>query len=1263
MSEDLGTSENWGRPEDDPSWGEEEQSLPSSSRPSQLIETLSSVDDMGVLQALSQLSEELSMVQEDQITSYPLPQLIPILVQCLQRDSIPDLMLHAINCIINLIDILPNLTKIFVSSGAIPAICAKLTSFEFIDLAESAIKALEKLGHEHGQAILQEGILSALVELVYFFDVETQKRIMRVLTQLASAATNHELYVQFVEPALPSLLPHLNSDENSPLTELALQFFYVLIEAVGESGESPRSRTDSLCERGLLTSLVELLQTRLDLIGRVFEVLERLATTSAEVAESLLNFGIISSIAQSLRYEFKEADNIKEALGLINALLPETVRPLRALIPRAVPSLKKTTEDLQLRLDFFQGNPHFIDSLAELVIPRVLSSFDKIDHRSVKSKSLKAFDSLLILGTVDTLTALIDPVVFASFVQELLYSNDQGVLELSLSIVSTAYEKLPGQFIKRFAREGVHEKLKSLSKLHELMGEAAESSVLVQLSAVCAQLEEGEAALALEELKTILEGAEGVTSSEVFHSQLPISLFKWLSQDPANSNHLKAAWPPSTLSKLLKLLILSLKFTESLTIQVREGRGSSMQVIASLSSEAVVSLQHILEPSDDPEVTAKQRCFESCDEFQMSTQLFMTLDAVADKLLAVEKPEDLENLARRQTSYKDRLVQRKRQLREGRFDVSRALQELGISDAQEDFLRDMEAEHKQQMIEQMIKSNQEEAEAEQDELMRHLAEIERLNQPSSDLQVEFSLDGQLLENWTSLFSLAPRGEEQLKLGFKFLNKQLCCSAAYVDADDCFRHCIAEASDVGLPCTSEVYPVLRLIKLLYLFNASINLNIPQESFFSSKLSGLISRQSDDAAMMLTDTCPEWISSLLRSCQFLFPFELRLNVLRRTNFTGLSIRQLLSAYRRTQIDPVNKRKFTIHRTDLLGEALRIFSEPRTVRHNILEFDYAGEEGTGLGPTLEFYYMLSKELRMLKVWRNSGEETGLFPAPDSKEDLGFWESLGRMVGKALADDKLLELPLSPVLWKLIFRKPVQFNDLAQVDPTLASHLTELLGVSRHSAEVPALYRGSSIESLHMTFTVPGYDSIELKPDGSQTSVTAENLAEFVDLAAMVTLFQTPQAEAIRLGMYSVIDLSKLEYLTCSELETVLCGSNDEDWEQSVLQEALVAAHGYTKASETILNLVSVMQDFTAHQRRLFLSFITGSPRLPIGGFKAISPPLTVVRKDPTLPGGSPDQYMPSVMTCQNYLKLPDYSSAAVLKKNLIYAMEEGRETFHFS
>jgi E3 ubiquitin-protein ligase TRIP12 len=100
----------------------------------------------------------------------------------------------------------------------------------------------------------------------------------------------------------------------------------------------------------------------------------------------------------------------------------------------------------------------------------------------------------------------------------------------------------------------------------------------------------------------------------------------------------------------------------------------------------------------------------------------------------------------------------------------------------------------------------------------------------------------------------------------------------------------------------------------------------------------------------------------------------------------------------------------------------------------------------------------------------------------------------------------------------------------------------------------------------------------------------------------------------------------------------------------------------SNSVKNLLQTMSEFDASQRREFLQFTTGSPKLPIGGFKSLTPMFTVVCKPSEHPYTS-DDYLPSVMTCVNYLKLPDYSTLKIMKKQLFMAVREGQGAFHLS
>lgn len=57
-----------------------------------------------------------------------------------------------------------------------------------------------------------------------------------------------------------------------------------------------------------------------------------------------------------------------------------------------------------------------------------------------------------------------------------------------------------------------------------------------------------------------------------------------------------------------------------------------------------------------------------------------------------------------------------------------------------------------------------------------------------------------------------------------------------------------------------------------------------------------------------------------------------------------------------------------------------------------------------------------------------------------------------------------------------------------------------------------------------------------------------------------------------------------------------------------------------------------------------------------------FTVVCK-PAEPPFTSDDFLVSVMTCQNYVKLPDYSDINVLREKLLTAITEGQGAFHLS
>ena len=209
-----------------------------------------------------------------------------------------------------------------------------------------------------------------------------------------------------------------------------------------------------------------------------------------------------------------------------------------------------------------------------------------------------------------------------------------------------------------------------------------------------------------------------------------------------------------------------------------------------------------------------------------------------------------------------------------------------------------------------------------------------------------------------------------------------------------------------------------------------------------------------------------------------------------------------------------------------------------------------------------------------------------------------------------------------------------------------------------------GVAIEDLHLNFTLPGYPHIELRKGGKDINVTLENIDQYIRLLCHWTMVEGVfrQMEAFKEGFESVLPVSQLQIFYPEELEQLFCGSNHYQWDIKTLIDCCHPDHGYTYDSRAIKFLFEVLSSLNQEEQRKFLQFVTGSPRLPVGGLKSLTPPLTIVRKT-FEPGENPDRYLPSVMTCVNYLKLTDYSSIEIMRSKLRIAANEGQLSFHLS
>ncbi|CUM68469.1 uncharacterized protein PRCAT00006194001 [Priceomyces carsonii] len=533
-------------------------------------------------------------------------------------------------------------------------------------------------------------------------------------------------------------------------------------------------------------------------------------------------------------------------------------------------------------------------------------------------------------------------------------------------------------------------------------------------------------------------------------------------------------------------------------------------------------------------------------------------------------------------------------------------------------------------------------------------------------------------------------------------------------------------DIYDKTTSSILNLLKILFEMNAFvksNLSYGDSISNDLFMNWKLTVKFNRQLEEPLVVASGTLPSWSIHITKNYSFLFPLDTRIFFMQSTSFGYSRLIhqwQLRTSQENEDLNQNNgngpnnyglqlgrptRHKVRLSRKMILQSALKVLNMYGSTP-GILEIEYFDEVGSGLGPTLEFYATVSKEFakKRLKLWRdldttNKDDEdyvtskTGLFPAPLDKNQASlengrkvmyFFNSLGKFIARALLDSRIIDFNFNPVFLKLVqflnqkgsnkspskeLKKIANLPCLRLVDPELANSLEHLLKYIKQFSHVEESQRknieidGATLEDLSLSFVLPGYPEYNLIPKGEDIPVTVDNVEQFVSKVLEATLYTgiLHQTKAFMEGFSKVFPIKSLAIFSAEEL-VKLFGSAEEDWSFETLNAAIFANHGYTKDSEAIKHLISILVDFDKVERSFFLQFLTGAPKLPIGGFKALRPELTVVRKQPE-DNLKDDDYLPSVMTCANYLKLPNYSSQVLMKERLLQAIHEGAGAFLLS
>jgi len=554
---------------------------------------------------------------------------------------------------------------------------------------------------------------------------------------------------------------------------------------------------------------------------------------------------------------------------------------------------------------------------------------------------------------------------------------------------------------------------------------------------------------------------------------------------------------------------------------------------------------------------------------------------------------------------------------------------------------------------------------------------------------------------------------------------------------------ADRADVPVDC--QVYYAVRVLQVFEETKGASSEYRPL--LVNSKICSKLTKQMKDPLLVCSRTLPDWCSRLPYLAKFLFSYESRRMYFRyhafglgRTTLAMLedasgataNAGQGLTGDLPFRAPRIARQKVRISRTHVLESSRKVFERYADAKSR-LEVEFYNEAGSGLGPTLEFYTLLSMEFqrRDLGMWRDadatstaataannkSGDSLpgpkagelpvtkktkeliscrfGLFPRPvplgtASAALKNNFKLLGQAAAKAIQDGRLLDIPLSRPFYKLSLLGPGSLDreDLQDIDPDVQKTLSEIqhaVTSAAASTTGTVTLKGVPIDDLCLSFVLPGDDTYELCPGGADVTITSQNAAEYVQgvYDALLDSGVRDQMAAFREGFNGIFPLEQLRIFYEDEIEAILCGDAKETWTPESLAAAIKCDHGYMSSSPPVVALIDVLSNLDPVDKRRFLKFVTGAPRLPAGGWSALKPRFTVVRKNPDVPMPpanadaeplSPktrdqlvamyaDKDLPSVMTCANYLKLPPYSAKDVLRDRLLFSIREGQNSFDLS
>ncbi|KAI9720525.1 MAG: hypothetical protein M1828_005609 [Chrysothrix sp. TS-e1954] len=339
---------------------------------------------------------------------------------------------------------------------------------------------------------------------------------------------------------------------------------------------------------------------------------------------------------------------------------------------------------------------------------------------------------------------------------------------------------------------------------------------------------------------------------------------------------------------------------------------------------------------------------------------------------------------------------------------------------------------------------------------------------------------------------------------------------------------------------------------------------------------------------------------------------------------------------------------------------YKSPAEIKYGRFNVRFHNEEGVDAGGvTREWFQVLARQMfnpDYALFNPVASDRTTFHPNSLSginQEHLRFFKFIGRMIGKALYENRVLDCHFSRAVYKRILGKAVSIKDMETVDLDYSKNMEWML-----NNDITDIITETFSETQDK-FGVE--EVIDLLPDGRNVAVTEENKHEYVRLVIEYRLTGSvkDQLESFLEGFHDIVPAELISVFDEGELELLISGMPDvdvDDWKNNT------EYHNYNASSPQIQWLWRAIRSFDKEEKARLLQFVTGAGKVPLNGFKELEGMNGFTRFSVHKDYGDKDR-LPSSHTCFNQLDLPEYDSYEHLRKALYTAMTTGNEYFGYA